>query len=163
TLLDEADRTSGTHETPYYARQLPAMVRTALAADDLALAERLVDGLEPHYPLDAYALLAARAQPAQGPHDPRQAATLYADARGRRSVVLPQPHSGAQQARFVHLGVRHDDSRGEAAHAQEHHHDSVADVRLRRRADARRAAVQAPAAVQEGLDASPREQRRIPA
>src|SRR5207248_53782 len=41
TLLDEADRTSGTHETPYYARQLPAMVRTALAADDLALAERL--------------------------------------------------------------------------------------------------------------------------
>jgi class 3 adenylate cyclase len=79
-LLTELHGTPGTHETPYYARMLPGMVRTALAADDPALAETLVDALEPHYPLDEHALCSARAELAEHGRDHATAAILYAEA-----------------------------------------------------------------------------------
>jgi class 3 adenylate cyclase len=82
-LLAELDQTTGAHETPYYARALPAMVRTALGASDPALAKRLVAGLEPHYPLDEHALCAARALLAEHVGDHAAAATLYAEASVR--------------------------------------------------------------------------------
>jgi class 3 adenylate cyclase len=82
-LLAEIAQTAGARETPYYARQLPAMVRTALAAGDPALAKRLADPLEPRYPLNEHALCAARAQLAEAAGEHADAATLYAEAARR--------------------------------------------------------------------------------
>jgi hypothetical protein len=59
------------------------MLRTALAAGDPDLAERLADGLEPRYPLREHALCAARAQLAEHAGDHAEAATLYAEAAAR--------------------------------------------------------------------------------
>ena len=82
-LLAELEQAAGARESPYYARQLAAMLRTALAAGDPALAKRLADGLEPRYPLDEHALCAARAQLAEHAGDHADAATLYAEAAAR--------------------------------------------------------------------------------
>ncbi len=59
------------------------MLRTALAAGDPDLAERLADGLEPRYPLREHALCAARAQLAEHAGDHADAAVLYAEAAAR--------------------------------------------------------------------------------
>jgi len=82
-LLAELEQAAGARGTPYYARQLPAMLRTALAAGDPVLAKRLTDGLEPRYPLDEHALCAARAQLAEHAGDHADAATVYAEAAAR--------------------------------------------------------------------------------
>jgi len=82
-LLAELDEAPGTHQTVYFAGQLSNMVRTALAAGDPALAQHLVDGLEPHYPLDEHALCAARAQLVEAGGDHSGAADLYAEAAER--------------------------------------------------------------------------------
>jgi class 3 adenylate cyclase/tetratricopeptide (TPR) repeat protein len=82
-LLDELEQVPGARGTPYYARQVPAMVRTALRADDTALAARLADRVEPRYPLEEHALCAARAQLAEAAGDRSTATTLYADAARR--------------------------------------------------------------------------------
>jgi hypothetical protein len=79
-LLVELEETPGARETSYYARQLGAMSRTAVAAGDMELAARLADGLEPVFPLREHALCAARARLAEAARDHAQAATLYADA-----------------------------------------------------------------------------------
>jgi len=79
-LLAELEQTSGTRESPYYARALAAMLRTALAAGDPYLAKRLADGLEPRYPLEEHALRATSAQLAEHAGDHAHAATLYAEA-----------------------------------------------------------------------------------
>jgi class 3 adenylate cyclase/tetratricopeptide (TPR) repeat protein len=82
-LLTGLEQMGGAHETPYYARALPAIVRTALAAGDFALANRLVARLEPHYPLDEHALCSARAELAAHIGDYDDAARLYGDAARR--------------------------------------------------------------------------------
>ncbi len=82
-LLAELDQVTGAHNTPYFARQLAAMVRTALAAGDPELARRLAEVLEPVYPLHEHARCAARAQLAEHSGDHAEAATLYAEAAGR--------------------------------------------------------------------------------
>jgi class 3 adenylate cyclase len=82
-LLAELEQAAGTRESPYYARQLGAMLRTALAAGDHDLAKRLAGGLEARYPLDEHALCAARAQLAEHARDHSEAATLYAEAAAR--------------------------------------------------------------------------------
>jgi class 3 adenylate cyclase len=82
-LLAELELTEGARGTPYYARQLAAMLRTALAAGDLALAERLAGGLEPRYPLNEHALCAARAQLAEAAGDQSEAAIRYAETAAR--------------------------------------------------------------------------------
>jgi class 3 adenylate cyclase len=82
-LLEELEQGPGWHETPYYARQLPTMVRTALTAGDPALAKRLVDGLTLRYPLDEHAVRAAGAQLAEHAGDHADAAALYAEAAAR--------------------------------------------------------------------------------
>jgi hypothetical protein len=80
TLLAELERTPGGRRSPGYARQLAPMLRTALAAGDRELAERLAEGLEPLFPLHEHALCAARAQLAENARDHTGAATLYAEA-----------------------------------------------------------------------------------
>ena len=82
-LLAELEQVEGAHETPYYARQLAAMLRTALAAGDSVLATRLVDALEPRFPLDGHALCTARAQLAEHAGEHVDAAALYAEAAAR--------------------------------------------------------------------------------
>jgi hypothetical protein len=82
-LLGGLEQAAGARESPYYARQLAAMIRTALAAGDPALAKRLAEGLEPRYPLDEHALCAARAQLAEAVGDHAGTATLYAEAAAR--------------------------------------------------------------------------------
>jgi hypothetical protein len=82
-LLRELEQAEGVHGTPYYVKQLPALVRAALATGDRALAERLVATIEPHYPLDEHALCTARAQLAEHAGELAEAARLYADAAGR--------------------------------------------------------------------------------
>src|SRR5262249_60697517 len=82
-LLAEVERTPGARDQSYYARQLGAMLRTALAAGDPGLAQRLADGIEPRYPLHEHALCAARAQPAAHAGDHADAAALYGEAARR--------------------------------------------------------------------------------
>ncbi len=82
-LLNELEETEGARETTYYRRQLAAMVRSALAADDDELAGRLTERLEPHYPIDEHALCAARAQLGEAAGNYVDAATLYAEAAER--------------------------------------------------------------------------------
>ena len=82
-LLADLEQTAGTHETPYYARHLGAMLRTALAAGDAEIAKRLAGGLESRYPLDEHALCTARAQLAEHAGDRADAATLYGEAAAR--------------------------------------------------------------------------------
>jgi hypothetical protein len=82
-LLAELEQLPGVHEDPYYARQLPAMIRTALAAGDPELAHRLLPEMEPRYPLDDHALCAARAQLAEHAGEYANAAALYAEAAER--------------------------------------------------------------------------------
>jgi class 3 adenylate cyclase/tetratricopeptide (TPR) repeat protein len=79
-LLTELERSKGTLETPYYARQLPAMVRTALAAPDAELAKHLAEALNVRFALDEHALCAARAQLAEDAGDYSEAANLYGEA-----------------------------------------------------------------------------------
>jgi hypothetical protein len=79
TLLTELEQGVGIHRTPYYARQLPGIVRTALATGDDALAERFAEGLE----LDRHAVCAARAQLAEHAGKHARARDLYADSATR--------------------------------------------------------------------------------
>jgi class 3 adenylate cyclase/tetratricopeptide (TPR) repeat protein len=83
SLLSELERSPGVHETPYYPRLLPAMVRTVLTAGDADLATRLRDGVHPHYPLDEHALCTARAQLAEYSGDYAVAAAFYGEAAAR--------------------------------------------------------------------------------
>ncbi|PWU20721.1 MAG: hypothetical protein C5B48_12110, partial [Candidatus Rokuibacteriota bacterium] len=82
-LLAELDSVSGSRETPYYGRALPTLIRTALLAEDRALAEHLVEGIKARYPLDEHALCAARAQLAEAAAEHALAADLYAEAAER--------------------------------------------------------------------------------
>jgi class 3 adenylate cyclase/tetratricopeptide (TPR) repeat protein len=81
--LRELEQVEGARGISYYMRQLPAVVRAALATNDRPLAERLVERVEPHYPLDEHALCAARAQLCEHAGDLVEAAALYADAAER--------------------------------------------------------------------------------
>jgi class 3 adenylate cyclase len=82
-LLAKIEQTPGARDVPYYSRQLGPMLRTALAAGDPDLAQRLAQGLEPRYPLREHALCAARAQLAEAAADHADAAALYAEAAAR--------------------------------------------------------------------------------
>jgi class 3 adenylate cyclase/tetratricopeptide (TPR) repeat protein len=81
-LLEELAGTEAPGTT-YYRRQLPAMVRTALAAGHETLARLLADRLEPRYPVDEHALCATRAELAEHQGEYAEAATLYTEAAER--------------------------------------------------------------------------------
>jgi class 3 adenylate cyclase/tetratricopeptide (TPR) repeat protein len=82
-LLIELEQAPGAHETPYYGRYLPTMLRTALAVGDRPLAEGLTEGLKPRHAFDEHARCAASAQLAEHAGDLAEAATFYADAAER--------------------------------------------------------------------------------
>jgi hypothetical protein len=92
SLLNEIARSAAARGTEYYAQFLPALVRTALATGDSALAERLtadVDGGVPYHQ-HAFVVAIAALTEARGGHD--AAALGYADAAGRwgRFGVVPE-------------------------------------------------------------------------
>jgi class 3 adenylate cyclase/tetratricopeptide (TPR) repeat protein len=67
----------------YYGENLSQLVRTALGVGDLALASRLLAGVEPKTPLFEHGFVACRAQLAEAGGNEAEAATLYAEAAGR--------------------------------------------------------------------------------
>jgi tetratricopeptide (TPR) repeat protein len=91
-LLAEVEAIPGARETPMYAANLPAMVRTAVALGNRALAERLAKSFEPRYPYGEHALVAANAVLAEARGDFEAAAEAYADAaeRWERFGVVPE-------------------------------------------------------------------------
>jgi predicted ATPase/class 3 adenylate cyclase len=82
-LLTELERGPGTHETPYYARHLPMMVRTALAIDDASLAETLVAAVTHRYPLEEHVVVSARALLDEHAGRIEAGSRAYADAAAR--------------------------------------------------------------------------------
>jgi hypothetical protein len=82
-LLAEIDATPDVRESPMYAASLPDMVRTALRIGDRELAERLVEGVEPRYPVAEHGLVAANAALADARGDLQAASDAYADAADR--------------------------------------------------------------------------------
>jgi hypothetical protein len=82
-LLAELEDVGGFHKTPYYARQLPGMLRTALVVGDVEVGRRLVAKMGTRNPLEEHAVCAAGAQLAEHAGDHAAAATLYAEAAAR--------------------------------------------------------------------------------
>jgi tetratricopeptide (TPR) repeat protein len=82
-VLTELAETPRARRTPYYGRQLVGAARAALDVGDRPLAERLVERLEPLYPLDEHAVCAARACLAEHAGELEEAASRYSEsARG---------------------------------------------------------------------------------
>jgi hypothetical protein len=91
-LLSEIESAPSARQNANYAAYLPTMVRTALAAGDPALANRLVTGFEARHPYGVHALIAANAALAEPRGDLAGAAEGYSDAAGRwqRFGVIPE-------------------------------------------------------------------------
>ena len=82
-LLEELEAISGTRADPYYAAQLPGLVRCALALGDPALASRLIAGVDPRTPLQQHALDACRAALTEAATEHTTASDVYAGAATR--------------------------------------------------------------------------------
>jgi hypothetical protein len=82
-LLAEIEANPDTRQNTTYVSRLPALVRTALATGNPALAQRLPTGVESHAPLNEHALTAATAALAETHGDVETAAAGYADAATR--------------------------------------------------------------------------------
>jgi tetratricopeptide (TPR) repeat protein len=91
-LLAEVDDSPTSRTNLNYPLQLPRMVRTALAAQDPDLADRLSEGIEAAYPLHEHALRAAHATRAESAGEHAEAAALYREAaeRWREFGNLPE-------------------------------------------------------------------------
>ena len=143
--LREIDEQPGSRTSPYYARHLATMVRTALAVGDPELARHLAEALVHRYPLDEHALCAARAQLTEHSGDLAEASKLYAEAarrwqefgnvperacallgQGRCLVVLGNPAAeeplAEAQALFASMGFKPALAETEALLAQQHAH-----------------------------------------
>ncbi|MDQ1535333.1 MAG: hypothetical protein QOF28_3094 [Actinomycetota bacterium] len=83
SLLDELGQVAVRRDDPTYAQYLPELARCALGLSDLAVARRLVDGVEPRTPLQGHALCAARAALAEAAGDLGEATSRYAEAAAR--------------------------------------------------------------------------------
>jgi class 3 adenylate cyclase/tetratricopeptide (TPR) repeat protein len=79
-LLTELEKWPHVRECPAYPPYLSGMVRTAVAAKDLALAERLASGLQTDFPYPRHALAAASAILAEARGDVLDAAVRYGRA-----------------------------------------------------------------------------------
>jgi hypothetical protein len=82
-VLADLEGIEGASGSPYFARFLPQMVRTALAVGQRNQAERLLGSLTTKYPLTEHSLCAARAALGEDARDPVAAASLYAEAASR--------------------------------------------------------------------------------
>jgi len=91
-LLGELVQLSFSPNDPYYVAAVPELIRTALAAGQPALAERMLEGVEPITPRHDYALQTASALLAEARGELDEAAALYAEAaeRWQRLGVVPE-------------------------------------------------------------------------
>ena len=91
-LLAEVADLPHARATPSYAAFLPSMVRTAISAGDLPLAEHLVEEVQLIYPCHENAVCAAHAAIAEAKGHLEGAVPLYeeAAARWQRFVVAPE-------------------------------------------------------------------------
>jgi class 3 adenylate cyclase/tetratricopeptide (TPR) repeat protein len=91
-LLAEVEGLAHIGEAVTYAAYLPAMVRTAVAGGDVALAERLASRIASLYPYQQHALCAVRAVISEAKGDTELAAQLYAEGASRweRFGVVPE-------------------------------------------------------------------------
>jgi tetratricopeptide (TPR) repeat protein len=79
-LLFELESTPGIYGETSLSRNLPDLIRCALAVGEITLARRLVAGIEPLTPNHEHALCSARAQLAEAAGDHSEAAVLYAES-----------------------------------------------------------------------------------
>src|SRR5207244_1850602 len=91
-LLIEIDATANVRESPVYPAFLGDLVRTALAVDDRASAERFVEGVAPVFAYHGHALCAASAMlaEARGGHEAAAARHAEAAARWEAFGVVPE-------------------------------------------------------------------------
>ena len=80
-LLERIIATPGVKTSLFYGIWLPTMVRTALALGDRVLADQVIAGFEPRYPVHGAANVAAQACLAEHDGDPSAAAALYETRR----------------------------------------------------------------------------------
>ena len=90
--LEELATTPAAREPEYYTANLPALVRSAVALDDDALAQRLITGVEPHNRYAKHTLITATAIIAEATGDVPGAVESYADAaeRWEQFGVVPE-------------------------------------------------------------------------
>jgi tetratricopeptide (TPR) repeat protein len=91
-LLAEVETTSGVREAPTYPAALSEMIRTAVGAGDVDLAERLAVGMDPVYPYRDHAARAAEALLAEVRGALELAVERHLEAAGRweRFGVVPE-------------------------------------------------------------------------
>jgi tetratricopeptide (TPR) repeat protein len=82
-FLAELEQSGSLRETPYYSRQLAALVRAAIAIGDAARASQLIQSVRFRYPLDEHAACAARAAATEHEGDFPAATALYVEAADR--------------------------------------------------------------------------------
>jgi tetratricopeptide (TPR) repeat protein len=89
-LLTAIDRFPAVRVDDYYGARLPTMLRAALAVGDVALAERLVEGVAPRWPYAEHGVVAAGALLAEARGETARAAEQHAEAADRwRAFGLP--------------------------------------------------------------------------
>jgi class 3 adenylate cyclase/tetratricopeptide (TPR) repeat protein len=82
-LLAELDQIPAVRADADYQLALPELLRTTLTLGDTALAQRLLEGVEPRSPMAEHALASAQAQLAEAAHRHADAARLYHEAAER--------------------------------------------------------------------------------
>ena len=79
-LIEQLAQTRAARDDPYYAAQLPALVRRTIKLGDRVLAKRLTEGIELHTELQRHALIASHAALAEAVDDFEGAAAAYAES-----------------------------------------------------------------------------------
>ena len=82
-LLVELAALPNVRDSIEYGSRLPSFIRSALAAGDVELAERLVEGVEPSLPIREHALVASAALLAEAQGEYADAASRFAEAAAR--------------------------------------------------------------------------------
>jgi hypothetical protein len=103
-LLTEVEASPDSRSSHFYGACLPTLVRTALNVPDPELADRLVAGVEPRFPITEHALVAVGAMLAEARDELQAAAAGYGQAAQRWQqfgVVPEQAYALLGQARCL--------------------------------------------------------------
>ena len=95
-LLSEIERSPEIRANAVYFNVLPAMMRTSLHLGETALAERLLSGLESHYPLAEHALDRDRSRPRGGPRRPASCGRCLCRRRRSLGAVWDRSRAGVR-------------------------------------------------------------------
>jgi tetratricopeptide (TPR) repeat protein len=120
-IVGELDSIPQGRVTQTYMCHRPDIVRIAVAAGDLGLAERAVGGVEPPYPYAEHALVAARAVVAEARRRFDEALADYRDAAARWAtftIPLEQGFALLGEGRCLAALGRHAEAGEALAHAR---------------------------------------------